>query len=130
VEKLKYLGARNQDFVHEGIKSRLDMGNLCYHLFGNDLSSSLTKKNKIFGTEILPVVLYGCETWSLTLREEHRLRVPDNGLLRQWEVTREQRRLHNGELHDLYSLSTVQELDQCGMYGAEERCVQGSGGKT
>jgi hypothetical protein len=58
---------------------------------------------------ILPVVLYGCETWSLTLREEHRLRVFENRVLRRIfgpkgdEVTGEWRKLHNEELHDLYS---------------------------
>jgi hypothetical protein len=55
------------------------------------------------------VVLYGCESWSLTLREEHRLRVFENRVLRRifgpkWdEVTREWRKLHNEELHNLYS---------------------------
>ena len=59
---------------------------------------------------ILPVVLYGCETWSLTLREERRLRVFDNRVLRRAfgpkrdEVTGEWRKLHNEELRDLYSL--------------------------
>jgi hypothetical protein len=58
---------------------------------------------------ILPVVLYGCETWSTTLREEHRLRVFENRMLRRIcgpkrdEVTGEWRKLHNGELHNLYS---------------------------
>jgi hypothetical protein len=58
---------------------------------------------------ILPVVLYGCETWSLTLREEYRLRVFQNRVLRGIfgpkgdEVTGEWRKLHNGELHILYS---------------------------
>jgi hypothetical protein len=58
---------------------------------------------------ILPVVLYGCETWSLTLREEHRLRVFENRVLRRifgpkrYEVTGEWRKLHSGELHNLYS---------------------------
>jgi hypothetical protein len=57
----------------------------------------------------LPVVLYGCETWSLTLREERRLRVFENRVLmrifrpRSNEVTREWRKLHNEELNDLYS---------------------------
>jgi hypothetical protein len=57
---------------------------------------------------ILPVVLYGCETWSLTLREEHRLSVFENRVLRgifepkRDEVTGEWRRLHNEELNDLY----------------------------
>jgi hypothetical protein len=60
------------------IKSRLKLGNACYHSVQNLLSSRLLSKNlkiKIFRTIILPVVLYGCETWSLTLREERRLRV-------------------------------------------------------
>jgi hypothetical protein len=58
---------------------------------------------------ILPVVLYGCETWSLTLREEHRLRVFENRVLRgifgpkRQEVTGEWRKLHNGELHNLFT---------------------------
>jgi hypothetical protein len=66
-------------------------------------------KVKIYRTIILPVVLYGCETWSLTLREEHRLRVFENRVLRRIfgpkrdEVTGEWRKLHNEELHNLYS---------------------------
>jgi hypothetical protein len=57
---------------------------------------------------MLPVVLYGCETWSLSLREERRLRVFENRVLRRIfgikrdEVTGEWRKLHNEELHDLY----------------------------
>jgi hypothetical protein len=57
----------------------------------------------------LAVVLYGCATWSLTLREEHRLRVFENRVLRRIlglkgdEVTGEWRKLHNEELRDLYS---------------------------
>jgi hypothetical protein len=63
--------------------------------------------------KILPVVLYGCETWSLTLREEHRLRVFENRVLRRIlgpkrdEVMGEWRKLHNEELHDLYSLPSI-----------------------
>jgi hypothetical protein len=63
---------------------------------------------KIQRTVILPVVLYGCEDWSLTLREEHRLRVFENRVLRKifgpkrHEVTGEWRRLHSEELYDLY----------------------------
>jgi hypothetical protein len=66
-------------------------------------------KVKIYKTIILPVVLYGCETWSLTLREEHRLRVFENRVLRRIfgpkrdEVTGEWRKLHSEELHNLYS---------------------------
>ena len=64
-------------------------------------------KTKIYRTIILPVVLYGCETWSLTLREEHRLRVFENRVLsrkfgrKRDEVTVEWRKLHNEELIDL-----------------------------
>ena len=63
---------------------------------------------KIYRTIILPVVLYGCETWSLTLREERRLRVSENRVLRRIfgpkrdEKTGEWRKLHNEELNDLY----------------------------
>jgi hypothetical protein len=66
-------------------------------------------KVKICKTIIVPVVLCGCETWSLTLREEHRLRVIENRVLRRIfgpkrdEVTREWRKLLSGELHNLYS---------------------------
>ena len=60
------------------LNSRLKSGNACYHLVQNLLSSKLLSKNtnfKIYRTIILPVVLYGCETWSLVLRDERRLRV-------------------------------------------------------
>jgi len=78
----------------------------------NPLSSSLLSKNlniKIYRTIILPLVLYGCETWSLTLREEHRLRMSENWVLRRIfgprrdEITREWRKLHTEKLNDLYS---------------------------
>jgi hypothetical protein len=67
----------------------------------------------MYKTIILPVVLYGCETWSLTLREEHRLSVFVNRVLRRIfrlkrdEVMGEWRKLHNKEFHDLYSLPSI-----------------------
>jgi len=67
----------------------------------------------LYRTIILPAVLYGCETWSLTLREERRLRVFENRMLRRVfgpkrdEVTGEWRKLHNKELSDLYSVRVV-----------------------
>jgi hypothetical protein len=74
----------NQNFIHEEIKSRLNSGNACYHAVQNILSSGLSKNVKItiYKTIILPVVLYGYGTWSLTLKEEHRLRVFENRVLR------------------------------------------------
>ena len=85
----------------------------------NLLSSSLLYKNlniKIYRTMILPVVLYGCETWSLTLRKEHRLRVFENRVLRRMfgpkrdGVKEEWRKLHNEELNDLYSSPNIVRL--------------------
>ena len=71
------------------------------------------KDQDIYGTIILPVVSYGCETWSLTLQEERKLRVFENVVLRRIfgprrdEVTGEWRRLHNEELNDLYSSHNI-----------------------
>jgi len=82
----------------------------------NLLSYRLLSKNlkiKLYRNIILPVVLYGCETWSLTLREERKLRVFENMVLRKIfgprrdEVTAEWRRLHNEELNDLYSSPNI-----------------------
>jgi len=106
VEEFKYLGITlpNQNSIAEEIKSGLKSGNACYHSVQNILSSRLLSKNlkiKIYRPIILPVVLYGCETWSLTLGEERKLRVFENTVLRRLfgprreEVTGEWRRLHN-----------------------------------
>jgi hypothetical protein len=110
VEKFKYLGMTliNQNDICDEIKSRLNSGNACYYSVQNILSSCLISKNlkiKIYKTVILTVVLYGCETWSLTLREEHRLRVFENRMLRKIfgpkREDRSWRKLHNDELHSL-----------------------------
>ena len=100
----------NQNSIQEEIKCRFKAGNSCYYSVQTLLSSRLLTKNfkiKIYKTIVLPVVLYGCETWSLTLREECRLRVFENRILRQIFVPKrdengEWRRLHNEELHSLY----------------------------
>jgi hypothetical protein len=110
------------------------------------LSSRLLSRNvkvKIYKTIILPV-LYGCETWYLKLREEHRLRIFENRVLRRIfrpkrdEVTGEWRKLNN-ELH-IYRYASSQTLlgrsnrgDEvgrtCGTHGRGQECVQGFGGK-
>jgi hypothetical protein len=113
VAKFKYIRTTltDQNRMHEEIKSRLNSGNACYHFVQSLLSSSLLSrilKVNIYKTIILPVVLYGCETWSLTLREKHRLRVFENRVLRRIsglkrvEVKGEWGKLHNREIRKLY----------------------------
>jgi hypothetical protein len=114
VAKFRYLGATltDQNCMQVEIKSRLNSGNACYRSIHSLLSSRLSSRNlkvKIYKIIILPFVLHGCETWSLTLREEHRLRAFENRVLmgifapKRDEVAGEWRKLHNGELHNLYS---------------------------
>ena len=113
VEKFKYLGVTvtNTNDIREEVKRRINMGNAFYHSLEKILSSHLlSKKLKVitYKTILLPAVLYGCETWSLTLREGHRLRVFENKVLRKIfrakrdEITGEWRKLSNAELHALY----------------------------
>jgi hypothetical protein len=98
--------------IQEEIKRRLNSANACYCSVQNLLSSRLLSKYlkiRIYRTIILAVVLYGCGTWSLTLREEHF----ENRVLRRIfgtkrdEVTRELRKLHNEELRDLYASPSI-----------------------
>jgi hypothetical protein len=118
VKEFKYLGTNltNQNSIYEEIKSRLKSGNACYHSVQNLLSSSLLFKNiklQIYRTIILPVVLYGCETWLLTLSEKCKLSVFKNRVLRRIlgpkrnEVTGGWKRLHNKELYALYSSPNI-----------------------
>jgi hypothetical protein len=87
VSQFKYLGVTvtNQNLIQEEIKRRLNSGNACCHSVQNFLSSRLSKnvKARIYKTIILPLVLYGRETWSLILREEHKLRVFESRVLRR-----------------------------------------------
>ena len=106
VEEFKYLGTTltNKNSIQEEIKNRFKSRDACNYSVQNLLSSSLLSKNlkiKIYRILVLPVVLYGCETWSLTLREKRRLRVFENRVLRRIfglkgdEATGEWKKLHN-----------------------------------
>jgi hypothetical protein len=104
--------SNNLNLNKKKIKRKFNSGEACYHSVQNLLPSRLLLKNlkiRIYKTIILPVFLYECEIWSLTLREEHGLKVFENKAMRRIfgpkrdEVTGEWRKLHNVELHDLYS---------------------------
>jgi hypothetical protein len=118
VSHYKYLGrtVTNQNLIQEEIKKRLNSGNACYHSVQNLLCSCLLPKNiniKIYNTIILLVVLYWFETWSLTLREEHRQRRLENRVLRRIfgpkkdDVMEEWIKLHNEVLLDMYSSQSI-----------------------
>jgi hypothetical protein len=134
VEEFKYLGRTltDQNSIQEETMSRLKLGNACYHSVQNILSSRLlykNVKNKIYRTIILPVVLYGCETWSLTLREEHRLCVFEKRVLRRLfgpkrdEVTGKWRKLGAERPGTPYQycaggkIETNEMVRACGAYG-------------
>jgi hypothetical protein len=118
VAQFRYLRAtvRNQHLIQEEIKRRLNSVNACYHSVHNLLSFRLLSINikiRIYKTIILSVVLYGYETLSLTLRDEQRLRVLENRVLRRIfgpkgnEVMGGWKKLHNDELHNLYSSPNI-----------------------
>jgi len=150
VEEFKYLGTTLtiQISIQEEIKNSLKSGNASYHSVHNVLSYSLLFRNlkiKIYRTKNLPLVVYGCETWSLTLREDPRLRVCENRVLKIFgpkrdEVIGEWRRLHNEELNDPYSSpNIVRVIKWRRMKWAvhvartgrgEERRIQGFDGET
>jgi hypothetical protein len=98
--------------MHEEIESRHNSGNAFYLSVQCLLSSHLLSRSlkvKVYKTIILPVVLYGCKAWSVTLREENELWVFENRVLirlfgpKRDEVKAERRKLHSGELHNLFS---------------------------
>jgi hypothetical protein len=100
---VKSITITNQNCIYEEIKSRLNSEKTCYHSVRSHLNKTI----------ILPVVLYGCETWSLTLTEEQILRVFENRVLgRISRPTRDEvmggwRRLYNEELHNLHASSNI-----------------------
>jgi hypothetical protein len=126
VAKCNYLETTvtNQNFIHEEMKSRLNSGNVCYHFVQSVMSFFFIYKNikiKICRTKILSLVLYGCETWSLTLRDKHRLRVLENRVLKRiFGLKREEvaggwKRLHNEEFHNLYaSPNIIRRMESAG----------------
>jgi hypothetical protein len=118
VAQFRYSGTTmvNQNAILEEIKRRLNSENACCHSVQNLLSSLLLSKNikiRIYKTIILPVILYGCEILSLTLREVHSIKVFENWMLRRIfgpkrdEVTGRCRKLHDEELRNLYSSSSI-----------------------
>jgi hypothetical protein len=138
MEQFKYLEtpATNHNLIQEKIKWRLNSSNVCFHSVQSLLSSRLLTKNvkiTLYTTTVLAVVLYGCETWSLTLREEHRLRVFEVRALRRIfglkrsEVVGRWREL----LHTLYAspnvIGLVKHDDMGGARstngGEEEECI-------
>ena len=105
VEKLKYLGITVTN-TNEEIKRRINMGNTCYYSLEKILSSHLlSEKLKVntYKTIILPVVLTGCEIWSLTFRDEHRLRVFENIVLRKIFGAKGDEITENGESYIMMS---------------------------
>jgi hypothetical protein len=111
VAQFNHLGTTvtNQHLIQEEIKRGLSPGNACYHSVQNLLSSRLLCTNmqiKMYKIIILPVVLYGCEAWSLTVKQEHRLRVFQKRALRIFGPKGDEeigcwRKLHTEELHKL-----------------------------
>jgi hypothetical protein len=120
VEDLKYLVTTltDQNCIQEEIKGRLKLGKASYHLVQNLLASRLLSKNlkiKIYRNIIFLVVLYGCETWLLTLKQERWLSMFVSRVLKIFgpkrdKVTGDWRKLHNKELNDLYSLPIIVRL--------------------
>jgi hypothetical protein len=114
VSQVKSVGTivTNQNLIPEEIKRILNSNNACYHSLQSLLPSLLLPGNvkiTIYKTTVLPVILCGCETWSLVLSKKHRLRMFENRVLRKIfgvkrdEVAGTWRILHNEELCDLYS---------------------------
>jgi hypothetical protein len=134
VEQCNYLETiiTNRNSIHEEIKSRPKSGNSCCHSEQNLLPSSLLSKNiqiKIYRTIILPGVLYVCETWSLTLREESRQKVLENRA-KEGRCNRGAEKTTSREtlcfvLHDKYYSGDKIEMNErggaCSTYGGKKK---------
>ena len=120
VRVFRYLGGLVEDTADMGVgaevRQRLHSGNACFFAVNKLLKSRILSRNtkiRIYRTIILPVVLYGCETWALTRQQEDRFRVFENRVLRKIfgakrdEETGEYRRLHNRELEELYDSPSI-----------------------
>jgi hypothetical protein len=123
-------------------RRRFNSANACCHIVHNPLSSLILSRKvkiKICKSIIFPVALCGCENLSLLLREKHGLRVFENRVLRKifgpgrQEVTRDWRRLHNEELHNLYCSPGIVRMTaagKCSTHGKNEKLVQNFSRKT
>ena len=135
MEGFKYLGTSltNQNSIQVEIKSRLKSGSTCYQSVHSLVSSNLLSKYikiKMYRNVILSVLLCGCETWSLVLWKERRMRVFKNRLLRRIfeskrdELTGEWRELHIEELNYLYSSpNIVRVIKSRRIRWRMERCI-------
>ena len=148
LEHFSYLvtSLTNQNSFHEEIKCRLQSRNTCYYMVQNLLSYSLLSKNikvQIYGTIILPFVLYGCDTWSPTVSEEHRLRMFRNRVLRKvfgptrgevmgwWGIWHNETLLWSVLIKYVGDEIKKNEMGRaCSTYGEEERCIQDLGGEA
>ena len=126
VERFRYLGVTvtNTNDIREEIKLRINMGNYCFYSLQKMLSSRLLSKklkvNRLQKTIILPVVFYGCETWSLTLREEHRLKVFENKVLRKIFGTKMKLQENGGSYMMLINMHYILRLTLLGILNRDD----------